>query len=99
MLGVKTATLEIHGAVSEQTVQEMAEGVLAHSSAQLSLAVSGVAGPTGGTRDKPVGMVCFAWSGEAFRTVVKTQYFTGDREQVRRAAVKYALIGLLDRLA
>jgi len=98
MLGVQAETLQAFGAVSEQTVQEMADGVLAYSSAQFGLAVSGVAGPGGGTKEKPVGMVCFAWSGPSFRTFAKTQYFTGDREQVRRAAVEYALSGLLDLL-
>jgi nicotinamide-nucleotide amidase len=98
MLGVRAETLLAYGAVSEQTVQEMADGVLAHSAAQFGLAVSGVAGPGGGTKDKPVGMVCFAWSGSSFNTFAKTEYFTGDREQVRRAAVEYALSGLLDLL-
>ena len=98
MLGVQAETLQAFGAVSEQTVQEMADGVLAHSAAQFALAVSGVAGPGGGTKEKPVGMVCFAWSGPSLSTFAKTQYFTGDREQIRRAAVEYALSGLLDLL-
>jgi nicotinamide-nucleotide amidase len=95
MLGVSPATLAAHGAVSEETVQEMVIGALAASRADVALAVSGIAGPSGGSPDKPVGMVCFAWSevGEAPRST--TRRFTGDREAVRRQAVVHALRGLL----
>ncbi|NOX42345.1 MAG: CinA family protein [Gammaproteobacteria bacterium] len=95
MLAVKPETLLSFGAVSEQTVQEMAEGALALSNAQVSLAVSGVAGPSGGTDEKPVGMVCFAWSGSFFGLLSNTQFLDGDREQIRRQAVEHALTGLL----
>ena len=98
MLGVSPATLATHGAVSEQTVCEMAAGALAHSRAQLAVAVSGVAGPSGGSVDKPVGMVCVAWaqSGETPQAV--TLHFDGDRQAVRLQTVEHALHGLI-RLA
>jgi nicotinamide-nucleotide amidase len=96
MLGVSGETLQSHGAVSEQTVKEMAEGALKNSRAQISLAISGVAGPTGGTAEKPVGMVCFAWAAEVFPTQTSTQYFQGDRTQVRYQSVQYALQGLCE---
>lgn len=98
MLGVKAETLERHGAVSEAAVREMAEGALARSHARVALAVSGVAGPSGGTRDKPVGMVCFAWAMADQPTRVMTRYFSGDREGVRRQSVQAALQGALDLL-
>lgn len=99
MLGVPAATLETHGAVSEQTVRAMAEGALKHSHAQVSLAVSGIAGPSGGTKQKPVGTVCLAWAGKRRETQSRTGHFTGEREAVRRAAAQAALQGMLDFLA
>lgn len=99
MLGVQTATLEAHGAVSEAVVREMAAGALAHSAAQISLAVSGVAGPGGGSPDKPVGTVWLAWGWNdgAVRT---THYlFPGNRTAVREASVIAALEGVLDILS
>ena len=98
LLGVREETLEEHGAVSEQTAREMAQGALARSKGTLALAVTGVAGPAGGSREKPVGMVCFAW---ADRNSLKseTRRFSGDRESVRRQSVVHALEGLLKRLA
>ncbi len=98
MLSVNPETLLSFGAVSEQTAQEMAEGALLASRAQVSLSVSGVAGPSGGTKQKPVGMVCFAWSGKFFDTLTTTQIFKGDRELIRRHAVYHALRGLVDVL-
>ncbi len=91
MLGVKPETLETHGAVSEETVREMTAGALARSHAQVAVSVSGTAGPSGGTLEKPVGTVCFGWgaTGDAVQTAVKT--FDGDREAVRRQAVVFAL--------
>ena len=99
MLGVKEATLARHGAVSEEVVREMAEGALARSHAQVAVAVSGVAGPSGGTPDKPVGMVCSAWAmnGGALRS--ETKRYSGDREAVRRHSVERALQGILAALA
>lgn len=95
MLGVSMETLARHGAVSEATVREMAAGVLLHSHARISLAISGVAGPGGGSPDKPVGTVCFAWAIKD--GVVKSErcLFSGDRREVRRQAVEHALQGVL----
>ncbi|WJW74738.1 nicotinamide-nucleotide amidohydrolase family protein [Thiohalobacter sp. IOR34] len=98
MLGVSAATLETQGAVSEATVAEMAAGALAHSRAQLAVAISGIAGPGGATPGKPVGMVCFAFAREGRPPRSETEYFIGDREAVRLQAVGYALHGLLDAL-
>ncbi len=98
MLGVSRHTLDTHGAVSEQTVREMAEGALARSRAQVALAVSGIAGPGGGTPGKPVGTVWLAWAGDWFATTARTKRYRGDREAVRRQAVADALAGLLEHL-
>jgi nicotinamide-nucleotide amidase len=98
MLGVSDKTLQAHGAVSEQTAAEMAAGALAHSRAQLALAITGVAGPAGGTPDKPVGMVCFGWAGVGGAVLTVTRQFSGDRESVRRQSVICALQGVLERL-
>jgi nicotinamide-nucleotide amidase len=95
MLGVSAATLENYGAVSEQTAQEMAEGALQHSHAQISLAITGIAGPGGGTVDKPVGFVCFAWAGKQLVTQTQQRLFAGDRLSVRTQAVYVALQGLM----
>ncbi len=97
MLGVAAHTLATHGAVSEATVREMAEGALARSLADFALAVSGVAGPTGGTATKPVGMVCLAWAARSGTTRVATAHFSGDRTAVRRQTVICALQGVLDQ--
>lgn len=99
MLAVSTDTLAASGAVSEDTVRAMAEGALRHSHAQVSLAVSGIAGPAGGTQDKPVGCVCLAWAGLGKVTLSQTRYFSGDRTMVRQLAVLAALQGLLDFLS
>lgn len=96
MLGVSAARLEKYGAVSVQTVAEMARGALENSHAQLSVAISGIAGPGGATVDKPVGMVCFAWAMVGQDVVTRVEYFDGDREQVRRQAVRTAMQGVLD---
>ncbi|AKJ69099.1 MULTISPECIES: CinA family protein [Pandoraea] len=94
MIGVPAELIDKHGAVSEQVARAMAEGALRNSRAQLSLAITGVAGPGGGTAEKPVGMVCFAWTNR-LTTVVETQHFKGDRAQVRNQAAQHALRGLL----
>lgn len=99
MLGVKALTLEQFGAVSEQTAKEMAEGALNHSHAQVSLAVTGIAGPEGGTPDKPVGTVWFAWTGKDFQTQSHLKHFEGDRSTVRAQSIKFALENLLDILS
>ena len=95
MLGVSAQTLAEQGAVSETTVREMAEGALARSLADVAVAVSGVAGPTGGTAAKPVGMVCIAWAARAAPTRGLTIHFAGDRAAVRRQTVVRALDGIL----
>jgi len=97
MLGVSADTLERHGAVSRETVLEMARGALARSRAQLSVAVSGIAGPTGGTADKPVGTVWIAWATGDEATAV-CEHFPGDRTAVRAATIDVALLGLAERL-
>ena len=101
MLGVNSDTLKQHGAVSEATVGEMANGVLNLSGADFAVAVSGVAGPGGGTEEKPVGTVWFAWAiRNQGKVHVETshQQFAGDRDLVRELTVVYALQGVMDRL-
>ena len=98
MLGVKTTILSRYGAVSEQAARAMAEGALTHSHAQVAIAITGIAGPSGGTPEKPVGTVCFAWAGKKRDTLGRKQIFAGDREGVRRQAVNAALQGALDFL-
>ncbi len=98
MLGVKEATLGKHGAVAEEVVREMVEGALARSHAQVAVAVSGVAGPAGGTPDKPVGTICFAWGMKGAATRSETRHFSGDREAVRKQSVEHALKGVLGLL-
>jgi len=98
MLGVSAGTLARHGAVSEQTAREMAAGVLVHSRAQVALAITGIAGPSGGSPEKPVGMVCFAWSRKDAAPIAQTRQFEGDRERVRRQSVTFALQTLLELL-
>lgn len=97
MLGVPGDLIEAHGAVSEAVVESMAVGALAHSRADRSLAVSGVAGPDGGTAGKPVGTVWFAWAAAGGEPEAECRHLAGDREAVRRASVGVALAGLLAR--
>ena len=99
LLGVPAATLAQHGAVSEATARAMAEGALARSRARLAVAITGIAGPGGGTPAKPVGTVCFAWAVRDDATIATTRRFDGDRLAVRRAAVVAALQGLADLAA
>jgi len=98
MLGVDPDTIAEFGAVSQETAAEMAAGVLVNSNAMISLAVSGVAGPSGGSPDKPVGTVCFAWCKLGDEPQTERHRFDGDRESVRHQAVVCALEGLLARL-
>lgn len=98
MLGVSEATLERHGAVSEATARAMAQGALAHSRADWAVAITGVAGPSGGSPDKPVGTVCFAWAAKDGGCEAQIRHFTGDRAAVREQSVRYALQGLSQRL-
>jgi nicotinamide-nucleotide amidase len=95
-LGVAEDTLQRHGAVSEATAREMAGGALKRGG-QVALAVTGVAGPSGGTPGKPVGMVCFAWA-HGSKMQSETRRFDGDRESVRRQSVLHALHRVLELL-
>lgn len=96
-LGVAEATLRRCGAVSEDTAREMAAGALNKAGAQVALAITGVAGPSGGSPGKPVGLVCFAWTdGSKMRS--ETKRFDGDRESVRRQSVVHALQEVLELL-
>jgi nicotinamide-nucleotide amidase len=97
MLGVRAATLAQHGAVSEATAREMAGGALLHSRANIAVAITGVAGPAGGSAAKPVGTVCFAWAVPGGAVDATTHRFSGDREAIRRQAVIVALQGVLER--
>lgn len=96
MLGVPEDTLATHGAVSEQTASAMAAGALAHSHAQAALAISGIAGPGGGTPQKPVGLVCYGWALADGTLMSSTCRLDGDREEIRSRAVAAALRGLID---
>ncbi len=95
LLGVTADTLQQHGAVSEPVVAEMAEGALAQSAATISVAISGIAGPDGGSDEKPVGTVWFAWAVQGRPTVTSLCFFTGDRTEIQQQAVTQALEGVL----
>ena len=97
LLGVRAETLSRHGAVSEETAREMAQGALARGKGTVALSITGIAGPGGGSKDKPVGTVCFAWATQR-STRAQTRRFSGDRESVRRQSVIHALEGVLQTL-
>ena len=97
MLGVPPDTLAEHGAVSQPVAMAMANGALQNSRAYWAVAITGIAGPTGGSAEKPVGMVCFAWATTEGLGAVETCYFSGSREAIRACSVAYALAGLIDR--
>lgn len=96
LLGVEPGLIEAHGAVSGPVVEAMVAGLLARHPVQLALSVSGVAGPGGGTPEKPVGLVWFGWGTRDGRRLCRSQRFSGDRAGVRRAAVVEALKGALE---
>ncbi|WP_299020610.1 nicotinamide-nucleotide amidase [uncultured Photobacterium sp.] len=98
MLGVSEAALDRYGAVSEPVVKEMAAGALKSSLADISVAISGIAGPGGGSETKPVGTVCFAWADKTGWMAVETCFFEGDRNAVRQQAIEKSLSGMLQRL-
>lgn len=98
MLGVSNDLLGVYGAVSKQVAMAMAEGALNHSSAHLSVAITGIAGPTGGTAEKPVGLVHIASRYGKNTTIHEEHHFPGDREAVRRASVLAALEMLLRQM-
>jgi nicotinamide-nucleotide amidase len=97
-LGVSPETLAAQGAVSEDVAEQMATGVRLASAAEIAVAVTGIAGPDGGTKEKPVGTVCFAWAGPGVQLLSKTRRFSGDREAIRRQSVVAALEGVLLQL-
>ena len=96
-LGVDATLIAQQGAVCETVAAAMARGAFAHSSSDYAIAVTGIAGPDGGSAEKPVGMVCFGW---ASKTACKTEtvYFDGDRQSIRQQATSYALAGFLSLL-
>ena len=99
MLGVAAFTLDTYGAVSEQVVAEMVEGVLERSNVDIALSISGIAGPGGGSPEKPVGMVCFGWQRRGTEPLTDIQYFHGDRHAVRQQSAEHALKGVIKLLA
>ena len=99
MLGVARKTLEAHGAVSEEVASEMAAGAIALSRASVSVAITGIAGPGGGSSQKPVGLVWFAWAYRGGPVLCRRLVFKGDRAAVREQSVAVALQGLIDLLA
>lgn len=96
MLGVSAAVLVAHGAVSEAVASEMAEGAIDRSGADVAVAITGIAGPGGGTPEKPVGLVWFAWAYRGGAAQCRRFVFEGDRDAVRRQSVAVALQGLID---
>lgn len=98
MLNVSATTLETYGAVSEQTAAEMATGALKNSHAQIAGSITGIAGPSGGSAEKPVGTVCFAWVGTQLPMSTCTQQFAGDRTAIRQQATAFLLTALAKKL-
>ena len=98
MLGVAQETLARYGAVSEAVVREMVAGALRHSHAQVALAVSGIAGPSGGAPDKPVGTVWFAWGIKGGQCLAQLHHLSGNRAEIRAQSVHIALQGVLELL-
>ncbi len=98
LLGVSAATLATHGAVSEETALEMARGAVSHSRGHISVAVTGIAGPDGGTADKPVGTVWIAWGQKLGYAEAQCFQFAGDRHAVRQQTILAAIEGLNARL-
>jgi len=99
MLAVKPGVLQQYGAVSEVVARQMAQGALLASGVEAALAVTGIAGPDGGSAEKPVGLVWFAWAIRGQNASSDCREFGGDRESVRRQSVLHALRGLLQRLS
>ncbi len=93
-LGVPAELIEAHGAVSEQVAKAMAEGARIHSGSNVAISITGIAGPTGGSEEKPVGTVSFGWSTEN-QVLTKTMRFDGDRQRVRQQAAEFALTELI----
>jgi nicotinamide-nucleotide amidase len=100
-IGVSKELIEQYGAVSEEAAKAMAKGALNHSLAQVSVAITGIAGPGGGGANKPVGMICFAWGvrvDDQIQTRAQTKHFSGDRQSIREQACVYAIESLLMQL-
>ncbi|MBU3556746.1 CinA family protein [Polynucleobacter sp. Ross1-W9] len=93
-LGVPAELIEVYGAVSEQVAKAMAEGARINSGSNVAIAITGVAGPSGGSAEKPVGTVCFGWATEN-QTLIKTMHFDGDRQMIRQQATEFALTELI----
>lgn len=98
MLGVKEQTLQTFGAVSNETVTEMVKGALTHSRADIALAVTGIAGPGGGSQEKPVGLIYLAWQMRGRACAVKEQHYIGSRQQIRYQTVQSALQFLIQAI-
>jgi len=98
MLGVPATTLADHGTVSEEVARAMAQGALGHSRADVAVAITGIAGPGGGTQDKPVGTLCFAWMLAGQDPLTRRMRLAGNREEIRRQSVRLALESLLELL-
>jgi nicotinamide-nucleotide amidase len=99
LLNVKKETLKQHGAVSQQVAREMAEGALANSQAGVAIAITGIAGPGGGTVEKPAGTVWFGVSGAGSNTITEIQHFTGDRHAVREQAILFGIQKLIGEMS
>lgn len=97
MLDVDKQVIEIHGAVSEETARHMVQGAIEHSRAQAGLSVTGIAGPGGGSIEKPVGTVCFGWLVDG-QCETETCHFSGNRQEIREQSVRQVLTGILARL-
>ncbi|HEX7047526.1 MAG TPA: nicotinamide-nucleotide amidase [Gammaproteobacteria bacterium] len=98
MLDVQRATLEAHGAVSEAIAREMANGALKHSRADVTVAVTGIAGPDGGSEEKPVGTVWLAWAWPNGEITAERRVFPGNRDEVRRLTAEHAFRTLVERM-
>ena len=96
ILGVSSEDLDNFGAVSEEIVEQMVSGALDKSGANVGVAISGIAGPAGGTETKPVGTVCFAWKIDSQVVITSTDHFSGDRNEVRYSSVERALMGTIE---
>ena len=96
ILGVSSEDLDSFGAVSEEIVEQMVSGALHKSGANVGVAISGIAGPAGATDTKPVGTVCFAWKMEGQDVITSTEYFAGERNEIRYSSVERALMGTIE---
>ncbi len=98
MLHVSASTLQTYGAVSEETAIEMALGARKHSQANITASITGIAGPSGGSTEKPVGTVCFAWVNQDGIVTSTTEYFAGNRQSIREQAAAFSLNALLTQI-